>query len=365
MSKWIKKASLLWSAALAAVLLCGCFAGGESGSDESGAANASSSESVASGTSAGDAELPEENNYLKNTSFEKGFRVYKTTEGVGDFHALPLETSLSNVQPDWTLAQWASKYDIIGAQRTAAFGEVSFVCGETSPPAKRVDVNTRTGNISLELNAETEYERDRLNGEQWPHLLIGQDWAGEELLRIADMQSLVLRMDYEVTKIEDKSYSVPNPGLHCAQFVWYVTLQNRNADSADFGKYVWFGLNLFDNRMAGSVSDGFAAQDGGKEQNTGAFIYQPSSAVWSDDGRVPSAGEEKEVSFDIVEEARSAYELAVERNFLGSTRFEDLYIGSTNLGFEVTGTYNIAAKIGNLGIVWREKAQTLPPQNKQ
>ena len=246
MSARIKKASLLLSAALAAVLLCGCFAGG---SDDSGAANASSSESVASGSSAGEAELPEENNYLKDTSFEKGFRVYKTTEGVGDFHALPLETSLSNVQPDWTLAQWASKYDIIGAQRTAAFGEVSFVCGETSPPAKRVDVNTRTGNISLELNAETEYERDRLNGEQWPHLLIGQDWAGEELLRIADMQSLVLRMDYEVTKIEDKSYSAPNPALHCAQFVWYVTLQNRNADSADFGKYVWFGLNLIDNRM--------------------------------------------------------------------------------------------------------------------
>ena len=120
MSTRIKKASLLLSAALAAVLLCGCFAGGAGGSDESGAAHASSSESVASGTSAGEAELPEENNYLKDTSFEKGFRVYKTTEGVGDFHALPLETSLSNVQPDWTLAQWASKYDIIGAQRTAA-----------------------------------------------------------------------------------------------------------------------------------------------------------------------------------------------------------------------------------------------------
>lgn len=111
------------------------------------------------------------------------------------------------------------------------------------------------------------------------------------------MQSLVLRMDYEVTKIEDKSYSAPNPALHCAQFVWYVTLQNRNADSADFGKYVWFGLNLFDNRMAGSVSDGFAAQDGGKEQNTGAFIYQPSSAVWADDGRVPSAGRGKRGPF--------------------------------------------------------------------
>lgn len=123
MSARIKKASLLLSAALAAVLLCGCFAGG---SDDSGAANASSSESVASGSSAGEAELPEENNYLKDTSFEKGFRVYKTTEGVGDFHALPLETSLSNVQPDWTLAQWASKYDIIGAQRTAAFGRSEF-----------------------------------------------------------------------------------------------------------------------------------------------------------------------------------------------------------------------------------------------
>lgn len=347
-------------------MLCGCFAGETGDSDDSKAEkNSSVAENGSSDSFDSVSEIPEENNYLKDPFFKKGFRVYKTTEGVGDFHSRPLETSLSDVQPDWTLAQWASKYDIIDSQRTAAFGEVSFVCGEVSPPAKRVVVNTRTGSISLELNAETEYERDRLNGEQWPHLLIGQDWAGEELLRVADMQSIVFRMNYEVTKIEDKSYSAPDPALHCAQFVWYVTLQNRNADSADFGKYVWFGLNLFDNRTAGTVSDGFAAQDGGKEQNTGAFIYQPSSAVWSDDGRVPSAGEQKAVRFDFADEARAAYELAVERNFLGSTRFEDLYIGSTNLGFEVTGTYNIAVKIDELGIVWREKTQTLPPQNKQ
>ena len=306
-----------------------------------------------------------ENNYLNDVLFENGFRLTKLDEAAAEYHATPLVTSKANATPVWTLAQWSSKYDLMNGTRTGGFGEYTFEYGQTTPAAKEVTVNTKTGDISITLNAEAEYESDRVSGQPWPCVLVEQSWFGADLIRVADMQSLTMRMDYKVTKLENKMQGKPDTGLHCAQLVWYVTLQNRNLESADYGKYIWFGLCLYDNRLAGTVSKLYAAEDGGKEANTGAFIYQPSSSEWAPTGKVPGVKEKTQLEFDLLTSARQAYNLAIERNYLGSTQFEDLYIGSTNFGFEVTGTYNVAADISNLGIIWQQKKTLLPAQNKQ
>ncbi len=305
-----------------------------------------------------------ENNYLKDLLFMDGFRLSKTDEAHPDYHAAPLVTVNQNVSPKWTVAQWSSKYDLMNGTRTGGFGEYTFEYTATNPSAKKLVANTKTGALSLTLNAETEYDHDRVTGEPWPCILLEQSWFGDELIRVADLKSLVMRMDYKITKLESKMQS-PDSGLHCAQLVWYVTLQNRNLGSADYGKYIWFGLCLYDNRMAGTVSNLYAAEDGGKEANTGAFIYQPSSSEWSETGLVPQVREKTQIRFNLLRSAKEAYDLAISRNYLGTTKFEDLYIGSTNFGFEVTGTYNVSADISDLGIIWEQKESMLPAQNKQ
>ena len=53
---------------------------------------------------------------------------------------------------------------------------------------------------------------------------------------------------------------------------------------------------------------------------------------------------------DVVDIAHQAYELALERGYLGETKFEDLAIGGMNFGFEVPGTYNIGVEFESIGI---------------
>ncbi len=304
-----------------------------------------------------------ENNYLRDVLFENGFRLSKLDEGAAEYHDTALATLNKGATPVWSAAQWSSKYDLLGGTHSGGFGEYTFEYDGTNPSAKALSVNVKTGDISLTLNAEAEYETDRKEGEPWPCILIEQSWFGGDLIRVADLSELTMRMDYTVTKLEDKMHGAPHAGLHCAQLVWYVTLQNRNLDSPDYGKYIWFGLCLYDNRLAGTVSALYAAEDGGKEENTGAFIYQPSSSDWSPTGRVANVKEKMQIRFDLRKAAKEAYDLAIARNYLGGTKFEDLYIGSTNFGFEVTGTYNVSADISNLGIIWQQNKTLLPEQN--
>lgn len=47
---------------------------------------------------------------------------------------------------------------------------------------------------------------------------------------------------------------------------------------------------------------------------------------------------------------RQAYDLAIERGYLGEKKFEDLSIGGMNFGFEVPGTYNIGVEFESIGV---------------
>jgi hypothetical protein len=59
------------------------------------------------------------------------------------------------------------------------------------------------------------------------------------------------------------------------------------------------------------------------------------------------------VDFHVLEAAMEAFKTAKERGYLGDTEWEDLYIGGMNFGFEVTGTYNVAAMIDSVGVYYK------------
>ena len=264
--------------------------------------------------------------------------------------------------PLWVFPQWGSKYDIYDyAERNYfnggnAFTYISYgkeVNGSILP-GKVLTIDTTTGSIYMELNAEAEYDRPRQDGESWPHTLLSQDFGSDpELVHVSDLEDLVMNMSYEITKFEDCMGSAANNNLHCAQLVWYITLQNRTPNHPDYGKYVWFGITLWDNRISGAASSGFAAEDAGKDDATHAFIYQPSSAVVHTNGKCPAVNEYRTVDFHLLEAARQAFNMAKERGYLGDTAWEDLYIGGMNFGWEVTGTYNVAVQIDSVGVYYK------------
>lgn len=289
--------------------------------------------------------------YMKN-----GLAV-KKIDGSEGFN---LNFDFSTATPSWTMAQWHSKFDL-GDYQSLRYeeGGNQVECtskGETVngavKPAKIIEINSQKGSIYMELNAQVEYDAPRENGEGWPHTLLSQDFSGN-LVHVSELSELVMGMDYTVTMYEDCMGSTANTNLHCSQLVWYITLQNRTKGSVGYGQYIWFGLNLWDNRMSGGVCPEYAAQDLGKEDATKAFIYQPSSEHFFAEKRMPTVGELRSMHFDVLSTAKSAFELAKQRGYLPDTAWEDIYIGSMNFGLEVTGTYNTGVKFDTVGVYYK------------
>jgi hypothetical protein len=260
----------------------------------------------------------------------------------------------------WVFPQWGSKYDIYNyADRSYFNGGKAFTYVSDGKlidgkkiPGKVLTIDSSVGSIYMELNAQAEYDAPRKDGESWPHTLLSQDF-GDNLVHVSELADLVMNMSYQITKFEDCMGSTANENKHCAQLVWYITIQNRTKGHPDYGKYVWFGITLWDNRISGEAFGGYAAEDGGKADATHAFIYQPSSALVHSNGKCPVVDEYRVVDFHVLEAAMEAFKTAKERGYLGDTEWEDLYIGGMNFGFEVTGTYNVAAMIDSVGVYYK------------
>ncbi len=294
-----------------------------------------------------------EDPFIKN-----GFTVMATTHEAGISGVIAGANSTGT--PSWTFAQWGSKYDIFDYDEREYFNNgdaYTYVSAGkkvngVTVPAKVITVDSVKGSIYMELNTEVEYDHPRRDGEDWPHVLMSQDF-GPDLVHVCELEDLVMNMSYEITKFDDCMGSSADTNKHCGQLVWYITLQNRTPGHKDYGSYVWFGITLWDNRMSGSTFGGYAAEDGGKADATHSFIYQPASAVVHGNRNLPVVGEERTVDFHVLDAARAAFVLAKERGYLGDTAWEDIYIGGMNFGWEVTGTYNVAAQIDSVGVYYK------------
>lgn len=300
----------------------------------------------------------------EDINFAKGFILTKTstTAPGGMYHDQYLKhyEEFENEEPEWILAQWGSKYDMYKALIEENSND-GFTFSYTSRggkiledgmkvPAKKVEFNSKTGSVYLECNAETEYDEPRKPGESWPSLLLGQNFDNR-LIKVNDCNSIVMEAQYEVTKFEDKMGSSAINSTHAAQAVWYVTLSNRNRSSKEYGKYIWLGIRLWDNRDAGKETTLFSAIDGG----TSSLMYNTQSTDYlkSNDGKLPNVNEKVVASIDIIETAHKAYEAAVSRGYFNVTQFNDLYLGGTNFGLEIPGTYNLGISIDDINVYYQ------------
>lgn len=282
---------------------------------------------------------------LKDDLFEYGFNLNHvdglvTREFIKKFDYM----GTSSAQPVWKLAQWCCRYNLAhGWEQVLSDG--SYLIEDIS---KSVRVGRGKGIISLTLRASREYSRPRREGEDWPHLLIEQEF--EDNVNINDVSSIKISMDFKLGMCKNCMKREQQTSIHTVQFSWIFAIADRNKDSKGYGDYVWLVLPLFDDRY--DFSPPYMNQDGGKEECTHKFIFAPSNKLYLQEPI--QINRETRFELDIKGYALDAISEAKKRGYLRNSSLKDMYLHNTNLGFEITGTYDAEVEIRNLKILVQE-----------
>ena len=150
----------------------------------------------------------------------------------------------------------------------------------------------------------------------------------------------------EARLISSRKYETPDysPGLHAAQFQVFFSVQNRNHQSAGFGKYFWFGIPLYDDRHEFPLAH--KTKDTG---GTNMFIFTPAGETYT----AESAHNQKWITVDkdLLPLMREGLELAWSRGFLQESRsLGDYRITGMNIGWEVPGIFDVQMQVRNLSL---------------
>ena len=282
---------------------------------------------------------------LDDLRFERGFKVWSPVPGKKTEQAkiVPNENDPS-VIPVWGLAQWHSRFTLANAERELLpDGRIRFRDGAKAvtffPLGHDID-------ISFALNGWTEYRGKAPNrGDPWPHLL-----ADRELLahpNVSEIAFLPLVIRYRLKKAEVHRPGGFDPRRHTAQFVFYLTVQNRNRQSDGFGDYYWFGVPLYDARYR--IPKAHKAVDKGSDRKpaTGKFIFNPGGERYT--AQSAHDGDWVKINKDLASLIREGLATAWENGFLQDSRNPaDYRLMAMNTGWEVTGPLDVEMELAEL-----------------
>lgn len=279
---------------------------------------------------------------LLDDNFENGFWLHHTDGLVTKEPIKKFDfNKTSKDEPFWKLAQWCSRYNLANG-REAVYDDGSY---EYSDEGKSVRVWKGKGKALLSLTASKEYTHARREGEGWPHILIEQEFSNDYFL--SEIEEVVQSVDFTLTEYANMMNDEERNALHTVQFQWFIAVQNRNKNSKGYGDFFWFGLPFWDYPRY-DFPPAFTAQDGGKEENTGKFINIVDSRKFLD--KPIKLGERTSVEIPVYKWIKQGFELAKQRNFLKDSEWEDMCLGNMNLGFEVTGTFDVSVLINKIKI---------------
>ena len=260
--------------------------------------------------------------------------------------------------PVWSLAQWASTHDLADPAITRQTQPAPHIF-EIANPSKRIVVDSRAGELELELTASACYSAPRRKGDSWPHLLAECSFTDKRnpqaSCRLISMKRLDVSLESRLVKFEDH-HPAADPNLHAAQFQLFLYVQNLNTASPGYGDMLWFGIPIFDNRNPSS-SERYKRDDG-KSDASGKFIYampadacQPHGAAFFRQGEVHIARSGWTlVRANVLPWLRRAIELAHNSGYLASSTLPDLYVSAMNIGWEMPGTYDASMRLRRLSI---------------
>ncbi len=280
---------------------------------------------------------------LDDTRFEHGFNVWSPQSG-RHVHQGTIQPSDSTAEPLWGLAQWHSRFTLAKAQRTQlASGSVRFTDGAKavtffSPEAE--------ADISFAVAGNIEYDgRAPRRGDPWPHLL-----AERKLLvhpAITELQSLPMAVRYRLVRAEVHRPVGFEPRRHTAQFVFYLTVQNRNRQSAGFNDYFWFGVPLYDARYRLPRAHKVVDKGSDRKPATGKFIFNPGGKRYTPQSA--HDGDWVAIQKDLLPLIREGLETAWRAGYLqDSHEMADYRLIAMNTGWEVTGPLDVEMQVDDL-----------------
>ena len=272
--------------------------------------------------------------------FENGFIVLKPVHKKRIKGGV-ISPSMKKNRPVWELAQWGSRFDLsnVNADNTSS-SAIQFHDG-----AKRVifeNFKQKNPSLIFEVDARKEYQgKLRKLGEHWPHLLTQQHLKHHP--KVTDLDKLWFQIEFQLLKSKAFKQTGWTKNLHTAQFLAFLTVQNRNKESAGFGDFLWFGIPMYDARYR------FPRTHKALDKGTGKFIYTLGDKQFTDQSA--HDGNWVTIRQDLLPLIRNGLNSAWENGFVkGSRKISDYEIRAFNIGWEITGTYHVAMKFRNLSL---------------
>lgn len=260
-----------------------------------------------------------------------GDGVYAVWKGIDD-----------SADAAWSVAQWGLYRHTLTADTPREDLENGYRYGNAA-----ADITVCADgeyDIRLALRGSVEYEHARRSDELWPHLLLGQDVTGARDLSFDDLAALRFRCRFRLEECTDcmtpEEYT---PALHGVQVHQFLTVGKPGS-----GDFMWFGIPFFDWRQK-DLYPGYACIDGEGADIEGfsGKLIRTCPQNWFTD-RSAHSGEWLEYDTDLLPCLREAYDLAQSKGLLKGTAWSDLRVTSTNIGYELFGTFDCAVQLGDM-----------------
>ncbi len=284
---------------------------------------------------------------IQDRDFQQGFFVRDRFNGT----VLPSPIRCDNTvaQPVWNVAEWSSQ-TTVSSITPVTLGNGMCQWADNNKDFRFGPIGAEPYSLYFGVNSQSEYNNVyRLPGQPWPHLLVEQrlsapfDFPGQGpgCPPLSLMDSLVFQIDAQLLYNQTIKNAGYDSTMHAAQFLIFFTVQNLNQGSSGYGKYVWLGVPLYDDRTP--MLPGNMSYDVGTQTLINNIPYSAISTTSMHSGNWIQA------RVDLLPYAKAALDTAWANGFINeSTDFTDYKIGGMNMGWELTGM-NIAT-IGVNGI---------------
>lgn len=269
---------------------------------------------------------------LGDHNFEAGLYLKGDVSGAPSAGAVLYPFGKKSDKPIWQLAEWASKYLLHQSDMVEKDGAKWY---ENKGKLISFVHEGNTTKVRMDVKASAEYDHPRKSGEDWPHLLIEQEFITKPFLKYIDQ----LVLNFEGRLVDCVSQMPPgsfDAGLHTAQFQLFITLQNLNPQSPSYGELVWFGVPFYDYRNY--QQEVYAAKDIGKGDATGMFIYSLGTTDYMQGSF--HDGNWIKIEKNLKPLMVRAFDIAKERGYLKGAYIDDIRVSGMNLGWEVPGTFD-------------------------
>ncbi|MBI4930209.1 MAG: T9SS type A sorting domain-containing protein [Bacteroidetes bacterium] len=272
---------------------------------------------------------------VQDRDFQQGFYVRDRFSGL---FAGPITCDSTLASPVWNTAEWGSQTTFL-AMTPSTLPDSMCQWADNNKDFRFGTLGAEEYELYFGVNSQSEFNNIyRANGEPWPHLLIEQRFSppydfpgqGPGCPSISTLDSLIFQIDSKLLYNQTIMTTGYDPSLHAAEFLVYFTVQNLNVSSSGYGKYVWLGMQLYDDR--------FAIPYAGVSYDTATATLINQIPYYDYSSETTHNGTWVHAQVNLIPYVIAALDTAWANGFLNeSTDLADYKIGGMNMGWELPG----------------------------